>query len=660
MNPILSPPKAVLVVGAPTSRRERLETVLADVADSVYVAESTDRATTVLSEHDDVGCVVLAADCDGVVGFRRTVTDHDEYLPVVLLFDGSVTDVSGVTSAGETTLLPTSASDEELCDIVTDHFETYRDRLVTAEESDMLQSFLSSIEIPMFVKDEQGRHLRKTEAWGGIDPEVVVGKTDRELYAYDPESAEQFYDHDMRVIENGERIVDREEAPGPPGNRYWARTTKVPWHDDDGSVKGLLGLSYEITDLKQQERRLELLEDRFDQFATFLSEEVLDTLQSANGQLGIARETGDDDAFRAIESAHDRMEQRLRDLSTLAGKSPNVGATNSVNLAYVVNEVWSFIATGDAQLALHVPDETLIHASMGGIRPIVEHLLRHAADSGEDVTVSVGALQEGFYVAHDAPTSSADCGRATESGFVTPNDGRGSGLAFVSEVVERNNWSLTATARDESGTRIEIRGPLVVTGTETDCVPGADHSLTESDPVGEGDVTGSVEVESVSNWWTLAGTTGTQRQQRDYYFAHAAVEGDARIEARLVDIEHVNDYGSGGLMVRDGLGPEDPYGFLGWTVGRGTEILWRTDPGGETSRHLLDDDAGPQWLRIDRIGDTVTYLVSLDGSNWRRLDQRPVALSDPIHVGLAVSGAIPTDECEATFADVTVCELDCE
>jgi len=659
MNPILSPPKAVAVVGATASRRERLETALDDVADSVYAAASTTQATELLREHDDVACVVLASDCDDLVEFRRAVTDRDEYLPVVLLFDESVRNVSDVTRAGETTLLPASTPDDELCDVVDEQLETYCDRLVTVEESDMLQSFLSSIEIPMFVKDEQGRHLRKTEAWGGIDPDVVIGKTDRELYEYDPESAEQFYEHDMRVIENGERIVDRGEAPGPPGNRYWARTTKVPWYDDDGSVKGLLGLSYEITDFKQKEQRLELLEDRVDQFASFLSDEVLDTLRAANEQLGIARETGDDSAFRAVENAHDRMEKRLRNLGTIARKSPNIGSTESVNLAYVVNEVWSFIATGDAKLELNVPTETLIHTSMGSIRPIVESLLRHAANSGEDVTVSVGSLQEGFYLAYDTVTES-DCGRATEGSFRGPNDGQQSDLAFVSEIVERNNWSLTVADRDGTDTRIEIRGPLVVTGTETDCVPGADHSLTESDPVGEGDVTGNVEVESVSNWWTLAGTTGTQRQERDYYFAHTAVEGDARIEARLVDIEHVNDYGSGGLMVRDGLGSDDPFGFLGWTVGRGTEILWRTDTGGETSRHLLDDDSRLPWLRVDRIGDTVTYLVSLDGSNWRRLDQRPVALSDPIHVGLAVSGAIPTDECKATFADVTVCELDCE
>mgnify|MGYP000114968489 CR=1 FL=1 len=35
-------------------------------------------------------------------------------------------------------------------------------------------------------------------------------------------------------------------------------------------------------------------------------------------------------------------------------------------------------------------------------------------------------------------------------------------------------------------------------------------------------------------------------------------------------------------------------------------------------------------------------------------------MTNGIHVELAVSGAIPTDECKATFADVTVCELDCE
>lgn len=659
MNPILSPPKSAVVVSTETSRRARLKAAIAGETDEVYEATTAAEATDLVSRNDDVGCVVLADDCTGIVGFRRDIFDIDEYLPVVLVFNGEASSIIDATRDGETTLLPASISDAELRGVVTEHFETYSDRLVTTEESDMLQSFMSSIESPMFVKDEQGRHLRKTEAWGGIDPDVVIGKTDRELYSYDPESAEQFYAHDMRVIENGERIVEREEAPGPPGNRYWARTTKVPWCDGDGNVKGLLGLSYEITDLKQKEQRLEMLEDRFDQFAEFISQEVMDAIQVADGHLGIARETGDEEAFRTVESAHDRIEQKLHDLSTLARKSTDIGATESVNLTYVINEVWSFISTDDAELEMEVPDATLIHAPMGGIRPIVENLLRHAIDTGDGMTVTVGVLEEGFYVASDSGAGVGDCGAVTDRTFLPSSSDEGSGLAFVSEVVERNNWSLSVDD-DDGRTRVEIRGPLVVTNTEIDRSPSSDLSLAKNDAVGEGDVTGRVDVESVSNWWTLSGTTGTQRQERDYYYVYATVEGDARVEARLVDVEHGNDYGSGGLMVRDGLGPDDAYGYLGRTVGRGTEVLWRTDSGGETSRHLLDDERSPQWLRIDRVEDTVTFSVSHNGSNWSRLDQRRIELSDSVHVGLAVSGAIPTDECEATFADVEGWKLDGE
>ncbi|MFB6151832.1 MAG: ATP-binding protein [Haloarculaceae archaeon] len=657
MNPILDPPDSVLLVARARSLREAVESVLAGAdVDRVRTAGSTDDALGTLSGAD-VGCVVLAHDLPDPVAFRRTLCERDEFLPVVFRFDdaGRASELTRTTAP--TTLLPVDAPDAALREAVAEHLAAYRERVVTAEEADMLDGYMSELPNPMFVKDEAGRHLRMTAVPGGVDEGVVVGKTDREVYSYQPEAAERFYADDMRVVEEGERILERDERSGPPGDRYWGRTTKVPWTDDDGRVKGLLGLSFDVTDLKEKEQRLERLDDRFDQFASYVTHDVMNPLQVAISHLGLARETGDPEAFDGVERAHDRIEQMLQDLGNLARRAPDSDAPESVDLTFAVEEIWSFMATGEATLRTDMPEGALVHAPADAVRPVLENLLRNAIDhAGDDVTVTVGTLDDGFYVADDGPGIPAEeRERITEHGYTTAADGTGTGLAIVAEVVERNNWSLDVASSADGGARIEIRDVLVVDDPRIERTPGDRIELADAAAVG--DASGSVAVDDVSEWRTVTAEADSDDRDDDYYFASVPVEGDVRIEARVVGVDHVNDFGAGGLMVRGGLDPTDRYGFLCLTAGVGTAAVWRREPGEESDRHLLDDERGVRWLRVDRVGDTVTYSVSIDGESWTPVDQRRLSLPDRAHVGLAVSGAVPDAPCEARFADVAVREL---
>lgn len=656
MNPILSPPDAVLVVGQSVGRRTRLESAVAgaDVG-RVRTADSTDDAIAVLEDADEIGCVVVADDCDDLAAFRRALVERDEFRPVICCFEGDAAAAAAVTRAGATTLLPAADCETALADLVADRLETYRRRLVTVEESDMLRSFLSSISHPLFVKDERARHLRMSDVSGGVTQETVLGKTDREVYSYDPEAAAQFYADDRRVIERGERIVDKEEVSGPVGNQYWGRVTKVPWYDDDGSIKGLLGLSYEITELKAQEQRLERLDNRFDQFASYVSHDVMNPLQIASAALEQARETGDDEAFETVGAAHDRIEQMLRDLGSLASRPPDVDPAELVDLPYTVGKIWSFVAADEATLRTELADSALVHAPAEGIRPVLENVLKNAIDhAGPDVTVTVGILEDGFYVDDDGPgVPPAERERITDHGYTTAEGGTGTGLAIVAELVERNGWTLTVDESPDGGARIVVRGMPVVPDPDigTGTVPGDDIELSETTAVGDGDGTGTLTVESADGWWTLTGTTDAECRERNYHFAYAPVADDARVEARVVDVDHVNDRGAGGLMIRTGLEADADYGFLGRTVGYGSEICWRTDAAEDAARYVLDE-SGVEWIRLERVGNTVTYSVSSDGTNWNPLDQRRLAAATPVYVGLAVSSAVPGDQCTVTFADV--------
>ena len=78
---------------------------------------------------------------------------------------------------------------------------------------------------------------------------------------------------------------------------------------------------------------------------------------------------------------------------------------------------------------------------------------------GETVEITVGDLEDGFYVADDGPgIPEADREKVFESGFSTSEKGTGFGLAIVKEIATGHGWEIRAAESDDGGARFEIHG----------------------------------------------------------------------------------------------------------------------------------------------------------------------------------------------------------
>jgi signal transduction histidine kinase len=75
------------------------------------------------------------------------------------------------------------------------------------------------------------------------------------------------------------------------------------------------------------------------------------------------------------------------------------------------------------------------------------------------VTVTVGGLPDGFFVADDGPgIPPEDRERVFETGYSTSAEGTGFGLRIVREVAQAHGWDVSVTESDGGGARFEIRG----------------------------------------------------------------------------------------------------------------------------------------------------------------------------------------------------------
>lgn len=112
----------------------------------------------------------------------------------------------------------------------------------------------------IFIKDRQSRFVAATKAHaqfmlGLNDPEEALGKTDFDLFPNNKEDAQRFFDEEQKIMETGQAVLNREwQVPfAKTGKTIWVSEHKLPITGETGQIIGLLGMSRDITPLKQLE-----------------------------------------------------------------------------------------------------------------------------------------------------------------------------------------------------------------------------------------------------------------------------------------------------------------------------------------------------------------------------------------------------------------------
>ena len=219
-------------------------------------------------------------------------------------------------------------------------------------------------------------------------------------------------------------------------------------------------LSHTVTALNRldRERDLQAQIDRLDQFAAGVGHELTTPLNVAQGTLELAAEDCASPHHEAIEESLDRIEHRLEKLLTFARVGPGALATEPVALDDLAETCWSRLTGPEA--TLQVETTRVVEADPDRLREVFENLFANAIDhAGPIVTITVGALRDGFYVADDGPGIDADEAEAVfEAGYSSGTDGTGFGLSIVDQIVAAHGWTIDVTEADSGGTRFEITG----------------------------------------------------------------------------------------------------------------------------------------------------------------------------------------------------------
>ncbi|WP_267162888.1 PAS domain S-box protein [Halovenus salina] len=288
--------------------------------------------------------------------------------------------------------------------------------------------------------------------------DAIEVEGDNPLEYVHPDDRQTLSNHFEESLRNpGESFSEEFRAKDVSGEWRWVETRAINLLNEE-PADGILVMIRDVTQKKRRQLERERQNERLEEFASVVSHDLRNPLRTAGGRLELAQADCDSTHLDNIGDALNRMDALIEDLLTLAQSGETVGNTEAVSLSSLIEKCWEVVPSENA--ALTVETDQTISADRSRLQQLLENLFANAVEhGGKDVTVRVGDLKEGFYVADDGvgiPEGERE--DIFEAGYSTAEEGTGFGLRIAKQIVDAHGWDIRVTDSDDDGAQFEITG----------------------------------------------------------------------------------------------------------------------------------------------------------------------------------------------------------
>jgi len=345
--------------------------------------------------------------------------------------------------------------------VVQDISERKRSEQALMESHSLLHAVVEGTPDAIFVKDLQGRYLMINSAGArflGKTVDEIVGQHDRDLFTAD--TAQTVIESDRQVMATGQSQMFEETATAAGVTRTYLATKDV-YRDAPGNVIGLIGISRDITELKQLEEQFRQAQkmEAVGRLAGGVAHDFNNLLTVINGysELVFSRLREDDpsrELLAEVRKCGERAANLTRQLLAFSRKQvlqPQVVSLHTLLgelyklLQHLIGEDIELALESDAALGLAKVDpgqfeQAIINLAVNardampkGGRLIIR---THNAELDEDYAARHPEVKPGRYVAVFVNDSGQGMDAATrarifEPFFTTKGIGKGTGLGLA-------------------------------------------------------------------------------------------------------------------------------------------------------------------------------------------------------------------------------------
>lgn len=364
--------------------------------------------------------------------------------------------------------------------------ELKRKELQIREERKLLKTLIDNLPLNVFIKDRDSKKIlvNKSELQfcGVSNEKELIGKDDFDFF--DEETAQSSREEDLRVMESFEPMIGKETINiKKDGTLTTFLTSKIPLKGIDGEVSGLVGISLDISDLKQKEEELRglinvtsLQNKKLINFAHIVSHNLRSHTANFSMLLEFLIDEKDEKEKKKIVdmliTASDNLLETLDNLNEVVAININTNLEKKPvrlndKITAVQENLMAFLKNHNATIINEIPDDTFINVVPIYADSILMNFITNAVkyrDPERDPVIKLSAKSQNGHTI----LSIADNGVGIDlkkhgdklfgmyKTFHDNSDARGIGLYITKNQIESMNGKIMTCSEVGKGTTFNI------------------------------------------------------------------------------------------------------------------------------------------------------------------------------------------------------------
>ena len=171
-----------------------------------------------------------------------------------------------------------------------------------------------------------------------------------------------------------------------------------------------------------------------------------------------------------------------------------------------------------------------------------------------------------------------------------------------------------------------------------------------------GAVSGNGASGQTAGTYTVIGTGSIGGSGDQFQSMFQPIIGDLTLTARVTGAQNTGSNAVAGVMIRNAIGGGSLDVFMAFDSGTTNSLFESRTTAGSMAVSSTGPGSlnTPLWIRLVRVGSTITGYTSPDGSTWTQRGSVSVAMEPVVYAGLAVGSDASALLNTATFDNVTV------